>query len=91
MIVKDTVQSRVIHFWSKPVRYLAACLATSGLHIVHGIQKVFETAKSHKRAQAEVTSNLHSRQVLRDEEVRHRDILTVVLIASNGWDSILKP
>lgn len=62
-------------FWPKPVKFLSACLATSGLDY-DGIQHKVEIAQSYKRKQAEAISELHGSQIMRDEEViRRRDIL----------------
>ncbi|KAF7585886.1 hypothetical protein BBP40_009937 [Aspergillus hancockii] len=72
MIVDKPVKGR---FWPKPVKFLTACLATSGLDY-DGIQQRVEIAQSYKRTQAEAISELHGSQIMRDEEViRRRDIL----------------
>ncbi|KAJ9250293.1 hypothetical protein DTO207G8_6218 [Paecilomyces variotii] len=62
-------------FWPKPVRFLSACLATSGLDY-NGIQQRVAIAEGYKRRQAEAISELHGSQITRDEEViRRRDML----------------
>ncbi|KAJ9204055.1 hypothetical protein DTO021D3_3987 [Paecilomyces variotii] len=62
-------------FWPKPVRFLSACLATSGLDY-NEIQQRVAIAEGYKRRQAEAISELHGSQITRDEEViRCRDML----------------
>ncbi|QKX55187.1 uncharacterized protein TRUGW13939_02279 [Talaromyces rugulosus] len=61
--------------WYKPIYFLCACLATSGLDS-NEIQQRVAIAESYKRRQAEAISELHGSQITRDEEViRRRDML----------------
>lgn len=62
-------------FWPKPVRFLCACLATSGLDY-NGMKQRVQLAEKYKLARAEAIYELHGSQIMRDEEViRCRDIL----------------
>ncbi|KAJ9370079.1 hypothetical protein DTO282E5_5276 [Paecilomyces variotii] len=77
LLIEKRIVDRPVRglFWPKPVRFLSACLATSGLDY-NEIQQRVAIAEGYKRRQAEAISELHGSQITRDEEViRCRDIL----------------